>query len=210
MPIVHRHAVSGSPISILIRKNTESTTDLLEQSRLSDDEHRMAESFRSENRRREWLSTRLLLREIAGDDTTIRYDEFGKPHAEPSGFLSISHTGDFVAMIFSKSLAVGIDFETIRPSIRSLSKKFISSSELEGFSRELTLDDLHLIWGAKEVLYKLYGIGNVDFKKDLLVEPFPLQHTGNIVASIFKPSFNRTFEMNHQRIGDQMLVWAAG
>ena len=94
--------------------------------------------------------------------------------ADNSFHFSISHCGDFAAAIVSTKSYVGIDVELINPKIKKLENKFLEKNELnlieEYFSEEQDLKALTLFWSCKEAMFKWYGKGGVDFKKDMVIE----------------------------------------
>jgi phosphopantetheinyl transferase len=87
--------------------------------------------------------------------------------------FSISHCGDYAAVIISTDERVGIDIEMIMPKIERIKHKFLSEKELSIAS--LTTDNSQLttesiltgLWSIKESLFKWIGEGGVDFKEHL-------------------------------------------
>ena len=70
--------------------------------------------IRSERRIVEWLTTRVLLFELMGEDKIIGNRLDGKQFLmEDSRKISISHTKDYAAILLHKHYSVGIDVETI-------------------------------------------------------------------------------------------------
>jgi phosphopantetheinyl transferase len=71
-----------------------------------------------ENRKKEWLSVRLLLKELLGEEKEIEYDNAGKPFFRDRSFrISISHTVSYVAVILNPNRPVGIDVERITEQV---------------------------------------------------------------------------------------------
>lgn len=111
-------------------------------------------------------------------------------------------------MILSKRFPVGIDIEAQRPQIRKLSVKFVSETEQLRWGNGLTDEALHLIWGAKEVLYKLYSKGGLDFKTDLSIVP-PQGDTIRTVKAHFHNSSERfDVDVHFEPIAGFMMSWA--
>ena len=87
--------------------------------------------------------------------------------------FSISHCADFAAAIISEEKSVGIDVELVTPKIESIKNKFLSENELQLIAKkcfEIKTTDYELLtlcWSAKESIFKWYGKGNVDFKKNM-------------------------------------------
>ena len=56
-------------------------------------------NFGGDKRKREWLATRLLLRELMGAEVYVEYDSAGRPFINGGPFVSISHTDGFAAIL---------------------------------------------------------------------------------------------------------------
>ena len=69
--------------------------------------------FSAEHRRLEWLSVRVLLFTLLGEEKEIAYYPSGKPYlADKSASISISHTRGYVSVIIGEAgKEVGIDIE---------------------------------------------------------------------------------------------------
>jgi phosphopantetheinyl transferase len=99
--------------------------------------------------------------------------------------FSISHCGDYAAAIVSKDSRVGIDIEIPVEKILKIADKFLSKEEHSIFNiprltesvgqEHSILNDpltthhslLTLLWSAKESVFKWYGNGGVDFRKEI-------------------------------------------
>ena len=126
-----------------------------------------------ENRKKEWLAVRVLLKELSGDEKEIAYTEQGKPYLVDNSFqISISHTKEYVAVALSKQHTVGIDIEYISPRIQKISSKFMNEVEIAGISSENEIIHLLLHWSAKESMYKTLNEQYVDFREFLHIQPF--------------------------------------
>jgi phosphopantetheinyl transferase len=116
----------------------------------------------------------------------IQLADTKKPYLEDELFhFSISHCGDFAAVIVSTHNRVGIDIETVSEKIGRIQHKFVSQAEMELFATLSGADagitqnqeqpspqyhQLTLIWSCKEAVFKWYGLGEVDFKKHMLLQ----------------------------------------
>lgn len=205
MPIVFEK--SHSFYSMLLWRSDESIEELSALSGLTKDQLAEVGNFKSENRRREYLSVRAALRNMLGDDCPqIRYDALGKPSLSNGDQLSISHTGNLIALMHSKTHNVGIDIEALRDKILSISKKFVNERENQNLPAENVIEHLHAIWCAKEVVYKIYGKKEVDFRKELMVHAFDL-NDNRLKTTITKPDFNCTISVHFFVIDQAMLGW---
>lgn len=189
----------------------EPLEELLSMLKLNSAEIATFNSFKSVYRKREWLTTRVLLKKLRTDpkNSTIVYDLNGKPQLHNSEFsISISHTKDFVSVLLSKYVSAGIDLETIQPRIEKISKRFISKQEEMAYDENNKLDYMHVIWGAKEVLFKIYGKGELNFLENLSAEKFQLKEKGVLKGSITKSGFKKEYEINYEKLDNLMLVYA--
>ena len=127
----------------------------------------------TENRKREWLTSRIILKEILGEEKEILYNSIGKPYLSDNSYnISISHTKGFAAFILNKENEVAIDIEKISSKVENVRKKFVNEEEEISLSQELQRIHLLLYWSAKESMYKLLGEKNVDFIKHLHIKAF--------------------------------------
>ncbi len=207
MPIVLEN--EGSFHRLMVWESTESLELLFELAEVDSKREDEIRAFKSLNRQREVLSVRISLKKMLGDRCPdIIYNSNGKPALANGAFISISHTGNLIALLVSDKKNVGVDIEMIRTSIVRISTKFISDEEKEWIGANPTFDQLHVVWGAKEVLFKLYGLGHVDFKKDLKVLPFNLSKGSTLLASITKEKIKKDYVIHHEMINGAVLAWS--
>jgi phosphopantetheinyl transferase len=85
--------------------------------------------------------------------------------------FSISHCGDYAAAIVSKDQRVGIDVEIPTSKVESIMHKFLSREEQQQFlANRLRTQNSELptlLWSAKESVFKWFGNGGVDFRKEI-------------------------------------------
>ena len=160
-------------VSWAVREIRESVDELLEKLEKKELYLPHLEKITSEHRKKEWLSVRILLKEILGEEKTISYTSSGKPYLSDNSYqISISHTKGYVAVILHPQLSVGIDIEYISPRVQKIRSRFMSDEE--ELHLDKTLEEVHLLlhWSAKESLFKILGEENVDFKTELHISPF--------------------------------------
>lgn len=90
--------------------------------------------------------------------------------------FSISHCRDYAAAIVSKNQRVGIDIEIPVERINKIMYKYLSPAEHDLFNlipggvndnnSELP-NEPTLLWSAKECVFKWYGNGGVDFRREV-------------------------------------------
>lgn len=121
--------------------------------------------------------------------------------------FSISHCGDFAAAIVSKDSRVGIDIEIPVQKILKIQDKFLSEDEKSLFNIQIKIPDFRLptlLWSAKESVFKWYGDGGVDFRKEIKLRK---RHEANgTIDCLF--SKNNTDLIIHCRQFDHLvLAW---
>ena len=127
----------------------------------------------SDSRKEEWLTVRVLLKEMLGEEKEILYTSTGKPYLSDNSYqISISHTKGFVAVALHPEMKIGIDIEQISPRIHKIRSRVMNEKEDANLDKEC--EEIHLLlhWSAKESLFKILEEQDVDFKTCLHINPF--------------------------------------
>jgi phosphopantetheinyl transferase len=164
----------------------------------------------TENRKREWLSIRVLIKELLGEEKEIVYNPLGKPYLSDNSFyISISHTKGYAALILNKENEVAVDMERITPRIENIRKRFVNDDEEKALSSSNELVHLLLYWSAKESLFKRLGVENVDFKTQLHIRPFEpvLGEWGNFNACETRTESRDCFKIHYFVHEDYVLTY---
>lgn len=192
---------------------TENIEELQSMITLTADENERFFSFQSNERKKQWLSYRVLLNLIINkpkQSISVYYDEYGRPYIKPSiANISITHSGEFSGIILSDNKAVGIDVEKITPRIINISHKFISERE----AKQVDLNDimqLTIYWCAKEAMYKLHGARNITFKENIFVNPFLCcENEGSLNGVIENKGCLHNISLIYKKINEYILVFTA-
>lgn len=207
MPIIH--TIKQADYEIGIWKISENEAELKELLNYPEIELDVFQSIQNPRRRLEWLVVRLLLQEISGETLKVlHYNNDGKPFlSDGSHHISISHSREYVAVITSEKFTVGIDIEKREPRIHKIAHKFVSDSEWNFLGPDPGEEELYLIWSAKESLFKIYSKGDMDFRKEMRIEPFVKSSSGKMVASIHKNTFHKEYVLHYIVQDTWSLVW---
>jgi 4'-phosphopantetheinyl transferase len=164
--------IIGEDSFYAVWKITESTEELLSMISLRDDEVELYGSFVAEVRKKQWLAYRILVRNLLKPaEFPVEYDQFGKPFLAGSDYhISVTHTEDLAGVIISKRGKTGIDLEMIKPRIAKVKEKFMNTGELVQIRQGRELEQMTLVWCAKEALYKFYGKRQLDFRDHIIME----------------------------------------
>lgn len=206
MPKLERH----SALLLGIWKIEETVDELLALL----DKHAYYRPFlergKSESRRKEWLATRVLLKELLGEELPVAYHPDGSPYLpdKPGLFLSVSHTKGYVAVCCSPLRRVGVDIEYRSGRVLKIKHKFMSDEELSRIDAGHEAEHLLLSWCAKETLFKLIGQTDVDFRKHLHIHPFAYAETGSITVWETKTPEAMTFELAFEVTPEFVLTFS--
>lgn len=158
---------------VFIWKIEETLEQLLSGISLTEKSKIRFNGMKSEIHQKGFLSIRHLLKEINLKDSDLIYDDFGKPHLDKGRFISITHSFNFTAIIYSTKTEVGIDIEKQRDKILKIAPKFTPIQEYKTIANtDALISKLTIVWGAKESLYKIYGKKKLLFLRDIFVADF--------------------------------------
>lgn len=209
MPLKH-HIYLDPEGEIGIWETTESIDLLVDQLVLTEEEKILVENMK-ESRKKEWVSSRFLVHTLSGRERRglCLKDEFGKPYLEDSDYhISISHSEDYTAVIASP-YHVGIDIQKIVEKMDRIARKFVSDKEWEYISKEKRLEHLHIVWGAKEAMYKAWGKKGIDFRGHLFTPVFEWDGKWTKFQSyLTKANITMIFDVIAEKIDDYILVYA--
>ena len=133
-----------------------------------------------------------------------------KPYFENDHcYFSISHCRDYAAVVVSEQVPAGIDVEVISPLALKLSHKFMNETEMAFLIQDIEIDTkiATAIWSIKEAVFKWYGKGKVDFKKDIVVEENPLEIVANTIKVSFHKQQSTKLQLQLFWLNDYVLVW---
>ncbi len=166
----------SSKTKILIWKIEETIEELKQGITLTENSSARLNSMKSDLHQKGFLSIRHLLKEISLTDADLIYDEFGKPHLNDNRFISITHSFNFTAIIYSTETQVGIDIEKQRDKILKIAHKFTPIEEYKTIANhDALISKLTIVWGAKESLYKIYGKKKLLFLHHIYVADFKFE-----------------------------------
>lgn len=193
---------------ILVWKITETETEFVADVVLQDKHQDRLNSMLSEQHRKGFLSVRKLLHEAGYTDFDLMYDAQGKPHLRDGKHISITHSFEFSALIIS-SKNVGIDIEKQREKIIRIADKFVGSEFKFLHPEQNYIENLSIIWGAKEALYKMCNSRSLSFKQDMHIQDFTQnQDKGIALVDCKEMNFNCQFSFHFESFEDYTLVYA--
>lgn len=187
---------------------TEDVDELISKVVLTPEEVAIMNSFSNISRKIEWLSVRVLLREITGKDLTIIYNGHRKPFIKGNTYhISISHSKNFSSILLSRSQKVGIDLEYMSHRIDRIAYKFINEKEYIDNSDHIRKYHLYIHWCAKEALYKICDKQDINFKENLMIEPFAPEKKGELRGTVCNSLRIENFNLHYFTIDNYIIVY---
>lgn len=128
-----------------------------------------ASRFQNDNRRREHLAWRRIVRHELGRGVMIDYNDVGAPIVDvPNTFISVAHGGEMVAVAIANE-RVGVDIESLDRNFSRIQSRYMTTEEIALSESE---EWAARVWAAKEAIYKLYGKREVDLTVDIRITAF--------------------------------------
>ncbi len=162
--------------NLYLWKITEEFNTLFREVKLKDVSLARLESMKSESHQIGFMAVRMLLQHLGYNDFDLFYDEYGKPHLSKQArgkrqearendgeiHISISHSNGFSGIIISDK-NVGLDIEQLKEKTLKIASRFMDVSHLENLSNPEKLKKATVIWGIKEVVFKIKNEVGISF-----------------------------------------------
>lgn len=192
-------------------KISESIDDLLLLARLTEPDSMVFNEIKAPHRKKEWLTSRVLLNELSEEQTRIGYNNDGKPYAENSTFnISISHTGTYVSIFIQSKSIPGIDIELTTRQVGRVADRFLSSDELSSCFDGKQLSNFRLLmhWCAKEAIFKMIPLTDIEFATDIKINYKELpSDTGTFQGSFESETGSVPISLYYRILGELLIVW---
>jgi len=207
MGCITKHYLNESTI-LGVWKIEEDVDTLFDLVSLDNEDKKKYKVFASTSRKLEFLSVRALLAELLGKEARIVYNKNNKPFLrDGSRFISISHSHYLTAILLSTNEKVGIDLEHMSSNIGAIAFKFINRHEKITKEPEKKKYHLYLHWCAKESLYKICDKEGINFRKNITIEPFEVNDSGEIKGKVHTSKINDSFDLFYTRYDNYAIVW---
>jgi 4'-phosphopantetheinyl transferase len=207
MGCITKHYLNENTI-LGVWKIEEDINTLLGLAVLDYDDKKRFRGFASTSRKLEFLSVRALLAELLGKDARIVYNKNNKPFLKDgSRFISITHSHKLTAILCSTNEKVGIDLEYMSSNIGALAFKFLNRKEKVTKNSDNRKYHLYIHWCAKESLYKICDKEGISIRKNITIEPFEVQESGEIQGSVHTEKINESFDLWYSKYDNYAIVW---
>jgi 4'-phosphopantetheinyl transferase EntD len=125
-----------------------------------------------ENRKLQWLSSRILLKKLLPNIELIYSQEKGPIITKENIFVSVSHTNFYSCAVVSQNTQVGIDIEEISNKAKKISKKFFHPSEFNFLAHTLIDESSFytMLWTIKEAIFKKFHYLHLIFSQEIILK----------------------------------------
>jgi len=185
---------------------TETIQELRKGLDLNGQEEMELSRIKHEKGKKQWLAVRQLAKKVLKTGDQIIYNDFGVPHLKGHDFhISLSHSEEKVALSFNRDYETGIDIQYKNQKILNIKRKFTSDFELDWIPSEKESDFLHILWGAKEAMFKYYTC-EMPFKM-AEVQAFELRNQGVINTVRKRADKKDIFQLTYRIFEGYYLVY---
>lgn len=160
----------------------------------------------NEHRQKEWITSRLLLKNMLGNYEKIYYNHNRKPYIETPFTISISHSKEYLTILLTKKKMGGIDLEKISPKIAKIAYKFLCNEEITQIEEKEKIPALYVNWCTKEAIYKAYGKRDISFRENIFINAFNYKNAGTINANLKFKKTNKEFKVHYFEFTPEYLV----
>jgi phosphopantetheinyl transferase len=189
---------------------TEETNELLDLVNLQGKELEEYKLIKNPRRQHEWLASRILAGEMLCCKVFIRYNPDGRPYLENhTQNISISHTGKYVAILIHPKYLPGIDIEEQNRPVEKVAKRFLSREEFEScINYPLSNKAMLLYWCAKEAIFKMVPLSNIDFATQISISLNEIdENGGSISGSFLGKDLRIPIGLSYLFVGPVIMVW---
>lgn len=158
-----KEILTNNEVKIKVLHYTTERVNDLDLSLFNASELSKFESYGSDKRKLEFYFSRVLWLTF-NQNQIIDYKTTGKPILE-KGFLSMSHSHNYIVICFSETSNLGIDIEMISEKINRVKSKFLHPKD-----QYKTLTELTQLWTIKEAFFKLFDGEDVFLMDDVYTE----------------------------------------
>lgn len=209
MPLILHENIENGEIGLW--KISEEIEALLLLANLSVSDTITYSGISAPHRKKEWLATRALLNDLISEPPLIKYHNDGRPYLENwLTNISISHSIGYIAILLHVTSIPGIDIELITRKVGRVASRFLSPDEITACSDKAELSNHRMLvhWCAKEAIFKMVPISNIEFSTDIriLMNDFT-EDSGSFQGIFNNKSGPILITLYHKLVSEVLIVW---
>ena len=175
-------------------------------------------TIRHPQKRLEWLSSRLCMKELLKISHTDRIESLSQQNGKPylsnnSHFICYTHSQRYAGAIASPNREVGIDLEDmIRRRNTNTRNLFMDEKELCFYESNPSTELFLIIWSIKETVYKLWSQKGLSFKEGIHLNfsSFSFEQKGEIPVEIHKDNEQQAYNAYYEIFPEFVLTYGMG
>lgn len=175
-------------------KVQSSALQLLKGVNLSEAETASFADLKTEKRKVEFLACRLALKTLFTEELILEHFTSGKPFIKETKNLSISHSNNYIAIVFGET-EIGIDIEMPQEKMLRLISRVLSEQENKMFLKNPSIKLACKLWGTKESVLKYIGDKNLNYRDEIILNENSATYLG------------KEFNIYHEEIEDMILTY---
>lgn len=184
----------------------ESLDELSRDWNFTDDQRVEYESRVTEKRKKEWLTSRILLKLLLDNEQEIRYTSEGKPWLSDHPAISISHSEHYLVILLDSSKNVGIDIQSINTKLAKAKDYFLQPTEIQQLISQEDATELTVYWAAKEAIFKYIGLAATNLRDDITIKPFRLAGEGLVYATATSRNNSEEIVLHYTHFDDYIMI----
>ena len=141
----------------------------IDHSNLDDYDRNLLDLKKNHLSKEQFLGIRKLI-ELENLNYKIRYNKFGKPSINSTLNISISHSNEIAAIVFSNNKRIGLDVQLKESKILNIQNKFLNMSEKLKMGDDSTVDFLTMIWSSKESIFKAISKKGITLSENIIID----------------------------------------
>mgnify|MGYP006153858425 CR=1 FL=1 len=200
MPIISNKTLANKS-QIIIWKIDESLLEISDLLKRNTEEINKVIAIRNEKVRKEKLICHVLIQSFFDENCYLTKNDWGAPElSNTNKRISLTHSYPYVGLYIADH-PCGVDLEKVTDKIVRIKHKFLNHSEDIWASEDI--QKITQVWSAKEVGFKIYQKGNVNFKDNMDVKP----SNGSLDLFFTKPDCAFKSELNVDSIEGTVLIY---
>lgn len=196
---------------VAVWKITETEAELEALSSTPSDEMEEISFIKDKSLRKQKFAVRALLNQLFEEKVYLSHHENGKPFLENRVTnISITHTDNYVAVMLDDNNEPGIDLESLDRDFQVVEYKALSEEEIEDLDEDKKHEQLAIYWCAKEAIFKMQSLYNVDFAEQIEVDKFRPKGEGELEAVFIDDEGEEDdIDLEYMIFDRHVLVWGA-
>jgi len=211
MPLILRLNIENGEIGLW--KVSEEIEELHLLANLSVTDTITYSGITAQHRKKEWLATRALLNELISEPHLIKYHNDGRPYLENSSInISISHSSGYIAILLHTTSIPGIDIELRSRQVGRVASRFLSPDELNTCNDITELSNYRKLmhWCAKEAIFKMIPLSDIEFSTDILVLINDSEEDSGTLEGIFNDKSGPIpITLYYKLLSEVLIVWGS-